>query len=182
MAARLFSFVGGEDGEWSVQWQRALRGDPLADVTCLHVVASAPPSPGASWTLRGITSNDRYVQRVEKNRLVAAQEGLGRPSATRASLIPVRKSPAWWALTQDERREIVEERSQHIAIGMRYLPAIARRLHHCRDLSEGEPFDFITWFEFAPEQEPAFDRLLSELRATPEWDYVDREIELRLRR
>src|SRR2546428_7160638 len=29
-----------------------------------------------------------------------------------------------------------------------YLPAIARRLYHCRDL--GEPFDFLTWFEYAP--------------------------------
>ena len=26
------------------------------------------------------------------------------------------------------------------------LPAIARRLHHCRDLGESEPFDFLTLF------------------------------------
>ena len=40
------------------------------------------------------------------------------------------------------------------------LPA-ARRLHHCRDLSENEPFDFITWFEYAPSDEVRFNNLLA---------------------
>src|SRR4051812_31125880 len=75
--------------------------------------------------------------------------------STRAVLIPIRKNAEWWALTQDERRAIFERRSRHIGIGTRYLPAIARRLHHCRDLSHQEPFDFLTWFEFAPSDEPA---------------------------
>ena len=60
---------------------------------------------------------------------------------------------------------------------MKYLPAIARRLHHCRDLAPDEPFDFITWFEFAPAETSAFDALLRELRASPEWRYVDREVD-----
>jgi len=72
-----------------------------------------------------------------------------RTYATRAALIPIRKSEAWWALAQDERRAIFEEQSKHIAIGMEYLPPVARRLHHCREL--GEAFDFLTWFEYAPE-------------------------------
>jgi len=59
-------------------------------------------------------------------------------------------------------------------------PSFYRHLHHCRDL--GEPFDFLTWFEFAPEHEPAFDELLARLRATEEWRYVDREVEVRLSR
>jgi hypothetical protein len=63
---------------------------------------------------------------------------------------------------------------------LRYLPAIARRLHHSRDL--GEPFDFLTWFEFAPQDEPAFDDLLAALRATEEWNYVEREVDIRLER
>jgi enoyl-[acyl-carrier-protein] reductase (NADH) len=46
------------------------------------------------------------------------------------------KSEAWWALAQDRRRAILEEQSRHIAIGMEYLPAIARRLHHGRELGE----------------------------------------------
>jgi hypothetical protein len=40
---------------------------------------------------------------------------------------------------------------------MEYLPAVARRLHHSREL--GEPFDFLTWFEYAPEHADAFEEL-----------------------
>jgi len=46
-------------------------------------------------------------------------------------------------LTQDERRAVFEEQSHHTAIGLKYLPATARRLHHCRDLGTEEPFDFL---------------------------------------
>lgn len=132
--------------------------------------------------MRGITSNERYVERAERQQLVAVQEGLGRPAATHAALIPIRKSAAWWQLTQDERRAIFEQRSQHTAIGLRYLPGVARRLHHCRDLGEDEPFDFLTWFEFAPEHAAPFEDLLAALRATPEWEFVEREVEVRLER
>jgi hypothetical protein len=122
------------------------------------------------------------VERTEKNALLAVQQGLGRSATHFAALIPIRKSAAWWGMTQDERRAIFEAQSRHIAIGMKYLPAIARKLHHCRDLSESSPFDFLTWFEFAPEHEPEFNHMLAELRASPEWSYVDREVDIRLQR
>ena len=61
---------------------------------------------------------------------------------------------------------------------MRSLPAIARKLHHSRDL--GEPWDFLTWFEFAPTQTAAFDELLHALRESEEWNYIDREVDIRL--
>lgn len=158
-----------------------MRGEPLPRADRL-AVATAPPGPGSRWTLQGITSNERYVERTEREQLVALQEGLGRPAATRAALIPIRKSAGWWQLTQDERRAIFEQRSRHTAIGLRYLPAVARRLHHCRDLGEDEPFDFLTWFEFAPEHAAPFEELLASLRATPEWEFVEREVEVRLER
>ena len=60
------------------------------------------------------------------------------------------------------------------------LPAVARRLHHCRD--QGGPFDFLTWFEFAPINAAAFDGLLAELRGTTEWTFVEREVEVRVTR
>ena len=69
--------------------------------------------------MRGVTSNDRYLTRPEKQKLVAVQQGLGRPEATCAALIPVKKSAAWWDMTQDERRAIFEERSHHTEIGRR---------------------------------------------------------------
>jgi len=77
---------------------------------------------------------------------------------------------------------VLEAQSRHIEIGLRYLPPIARRLHHCRDLNFVQPFDFLTWFEFAPADEPLFAELLESLRATPEWRYVEREVDVRLER
>jgi hypothetical protein len=183
MNPRLFSFTGGDAGSWRVLRMETLRGpslDPVARVQAGEGEAAA--AAGATWTLRGLVSHDRYVTRVEKDRLAAVQEGLGRPASLLAALIPIRKTAAWWALTQDERRAVFEESSHHIQIGMRYLPAVARRLHHCRDLAEPQPFDFLTWFEFAPADGPAFDAMLAELRATPEWTYVDREVDIRLER
>jgi hypothetical protein len=179
---RLYTFVGAEQGPWTVRSVRTLVGDALPAAPCLQVVqgAAVPPPPGAAWALAGITSNERYVERHEKVALVGTQAGLGRAEATHAALIPIRKSPAWWALTQDERRAVFESQSHHIAIGLRYLPAVARRLHHCRDLGPVEPFDFLTWFDYAPEHEPVFDELLAALRDSLEWAYVDREVDIRL--
>ena len=122
----------------------------------------------------------RYVERAEKEQLAAVQAGLGRPEASRAALIPIKKSPAWWELTQEERRRIFEDKSHHIATSLKYLPAIARQLYHCRDL--GEPFDFLTWFEYAPENAALFEELVAMLRATEEWSFVEREVDLRLER
>ncbi len=182
MTSRLFSFVGGDTGPWCVTGMRAVAGEPVAQAARLRVVPDVVDGAvlPSGWVLRGITSNERYVVRSEKEQLLAKQQGLGRPESTCAALIPIRKSPAWWALTQDERRTIFEEQSHHTRIGLNYLPAVARRLHHCRDLSGNEPFDFLTWFEFAPEHADAFDHMLAELRATPEWTYVEREVDIRL--
>ena len=90
----------------------------------------------------------------------------------------IRKSQAWWELTQEERRKIFEDKSHHIASSLRFLPAIARQLYHCRDL--GEPFDFLTWFEFAPADASLFEELVGMLRQTEEWTYVEREVDVRM--
>ncbi|MDX1981539.1 MAG: chlorite dismutase family protein [Bryobacteraceae bacterium] len=158
----------------------AYRGEGLKAVERVEVgnADMAPPGPGIDWVLRGFTSNVRYSTGAEVAALRARQPALNRPEAVCAALIPIKKSALWWDLPQDERRLIFEETSRHIAIGQEYLPAIARRLHHCRDI--GEPFDFLTWFEFAPEHSPAFDELLVRLRATAEWGFVEREVEIRL--
>jgi len=179
---RLFSFIGGKTGAWRVEHVRAVKGEPVPAVPMIAVVAGAVPQfpAGADWLLRGITSNERYVEREEKAALVSKQEGLGREASTRAALIPIRKNAAWWALTQDERRSVFEAQSRHIEIGLNYLPQVARRLHHCRDLGPNEPFDFLTWFEYAPSDSALFDELLQALRASPEWQYVDREVDVRL--
>ena len=184
MDSRLFSFVGGVSGAWRIVNVSTVTGDSLAEVSRLDVVTGsvAEMPDGAKWVLRGLTSNERYVTRSEQDQLLARQPALGRPHATCAALIPIRKTASWWGLAQDERRRIFEESSKHVATGLRYLPAIARRLHHCRDLGENEPFDFLTWFEYGPSDSPAFDELVAELRASEEWRYVDREIDIRVLR
>ncbi len=177
-----YSFLGGTQGAWRVVRMGAFRGPGLDTIRRLDIVSrelTALPA-GATWILQGWTSNVRYTTRTEMQALSARQQGLGRPEARCGALIPIKKSTRWWELPQDERRAIFEETSRHTAIGLEYLPAIARRLHHCRDL--GEPFDFLTWFEYAPEHAPAFEELVSRLRATPEWEYVEREIDIRLER
>lgn len=179
---RLFTFIGGMAGRWSVVRAKAVVGDPLPAVARLDFVAGAVTAlpDGGKWMLRGVTSNDRYVTRGEKELLVKTQAALGRPQSTHLALIPIRKSAKWWALTQDERRAIFEEQSKHNAIGLKYLPGVARRLHHCRDLGEAEAFDFLTLFDYAPGDAGAFDDLVAALRTTEEWKYVEREVDIRL--
>lgn len=182
MNTRLFSFAGGTIGVWRVVKMEAVVSASLADAARLTVIDGpvASMQESTKWILRGITSNERYVTRQEKDQLAAQQPHLGRPQATCAALIPLRKSAAWWGLTQDERRTIFEERSSHAKTGIKYLPAVARRLHHCRDLGENEPFDFLTWFEYAPSDSQAFEELVGALRASEEWRYVEREVDIRL--
>jgi chlorite dismutase len=178
----LFTFVGGKIGGWSVVSINAVVGETLPVVDRLEIINGAVEALpiGAKWTLRGVTSNDRYVTRDEKDRLIEKQVALGRQEATQMALIPIRKNPKWWALTQDERRTLFEEKSKHVTIGLKYLPGVARRLHHCRDLGDSEPFDFLTLFDFAKIDAKAFDDMLAELRATEEWKFVEREVDIRL--
>ena len=83
-------------------------------------------------------------------------------------------------LTQEERRNIFEKKSHHIGEAVKYLPSVARQLYHSRDI--GEPFDFLTWFEYAPRHSEEFEELVRTLRQTEEWLHVDREIDIRLMR
>lgn len=179
-APLIVTFAGGTSGTWQVDRIDTVVGEGLPEAERLAVLegweVQAPAA--AAWVLRGVTSNRRYANRSEVGALGAKQEALSRPQATRAALIPIRKTQAWWGLAQDERRAIFEERSRHIGVGLEYLPAIARRLHHSRELNE--PFDFLTWFEYSPEHAGAFEELVYRLRGTEEWHDVDREVDIRL--
>ncbi|MGF1570984.1 MAG: chlorite dismutase family protein [Nodosilinea sp.] len=177
-----YSFVGGNQGIWQVTEIRSIFGDSLERVERVNVVNEAvidPPLESA-WVLQSFSSNIRYSKRDELTMLRAIQPTLNRAEAVSAVLIPIKKSARWWDMAQDERRAIFEEESHHTAVGMEYLPGVARRLLHCRDL--GEPFDFLTWFEFAPEHIQGFDELLVRMRDSKEWEFVEREVEVRLER
>ena len=175
-------FKGGNSGKWRIASISPVAGDTLATASHLDIATAAniPAAPNEPWQLTGVASYVRYVERPEKMALTSVQAGLGRAEATRAALIPILKSATWWELTQEERRKIFEDKSHHIADSMKYLPAIARQLYHCRDL--GQPFDFLTWFEYAPEHAIDFENLVRHLRGTEEWKYVEREVDIRLER
>ena len=178
----LVTFAAGASGTWRIERINTVVGADLPAAERLAVLegSQAQAPTDSNWILRGVTSNTRYTNRPELDALVASQQGLLRPQATRAALIPIRKTETWWALAQDERRAIFEEQSSHIGVGLEYIPAVARRLHHSREL--GEAFDFVTWFEYAPEHSEAFEELVRRLRETQEWRYVDREVDVRLTR
>lgn len=171
------TFCGGSTGQWRIRSQIAVTGQALPDAEFLSVSEQA--SQQSVWTLTGFASNLRYTGALDREALKDRSEGLGRPAARHAALIPIRKSDAWWAMAQDERLAVFG-RARHTPIGMDYLPAIARKLYHSRDLAE--PFDFLTWFEFAAEDEPAFDHMLERLRNSEEWQYVTHEVDIRLSR
>ncbi len=172
-------FIAGDQGCWKMINNHNISGVPLPSFDCLEITQEKNENLKAAWILKGVSSNIRYTTKDEIDKLKAIQPGLGRPEATLSAMIPIKKSEEWWNLAQDERRRIIEDQSGHIKEGMNFLPGIARKLYHSKDL--GQPFDFITWFEFAPEHEKAFDALLSFLRNSEEWKYVIREVDLRFR-
>lgn len=173
-------FVGANAGVWRIERCTPVIGEGLPNAPWLAVHnsrdARLPEAP--LFVLRGSTGHVRYVDSGEKAALAKVTPPLARSEATLGAMIPIKKSDAWWELPQDERRAILEQRSKHITLGLDYLPAIARRLYHAREL--GEPFDFLTWFEYAPEHAARFEDLVGALRATEEWQYVEREVDLRL--
>jgi len=176
------TFRGGQSGAWRVTGMAPVKGEALMHTPALSVVHSPsialPILPSqTAWRLAGVPSHLHYTERAEKEALEAVQPAIGRPEATCGALIPIKKSAEWWELTQEERRKIFEDKSHHIASCMKYLPAIARRLYHCRDLDQ--PFDFLTWFEYAPEHIALFEELVGMLRATEEWNFVVREVDVR---
>ena len=182
MTVLLHTFVGGTAGRWRVERIRVIAGQALPSVPRLSIFEGnqAAALEGSIWLLRAVTSYERYLHKMERSALVVQQAELGRLEATRAALIPIKKSTAWWELAQDERRAIFEERSHHVTIGLKYVARIARRLYHGYDL--GEPFDFLTWFEYASTDAEAFEELVGKLRETEEWTYVEREVDIRLAR
>src|SRR5439155_25998292 len=81
------AFAGASSGAWRVERFETVSGSPLAHTSHLEVVEDALTASsleGASWVLRGVTSNQRYVTRAEHDALVTRQEPLGRPESTRA--------------------------------------------------------------------------------------------------
>ena len=158
------AFVAGFEGLWMIEGMTAPVGEPLPPAARLSVV-EGPEAEVAEgrWVLRGVVAGQGEDARPD-------QLPLGRPDARCAALLAVRMSPEWWARAEDDRRAL----SANIEHG----PAISRRIHRARD--RDEPFDVLTWFEFAPDLQAELNGVVGRLRDSDEWSFVEREVELRM--
>ncbi len=123
------TFIGGPTGAWKIDRIIPVVGEGLPAAERLSLQTGFATSTGYTWAFRGVAGHARYVERRERTLLDTASPPLGRPDARTGVFIPICTSPQWWALTQEERRAIFEERSHHIAQSLTYLPAVARRLY-----------------------------------------------------
>ena len=171
-------FRGSDSGKWEVQSKDTIIGESLPKCMYINRASEEYILENNIWTLKGVTSNLRYTHRDEKVVLDENPSVLNKIENTCAAFIPIKKTDEWWLFTQDERRQIIAENSKHIAIGIKYLSTISRQLFHSRDI--GEEFDFLTWFEFSPDNINLFNELLEALRSTEEWKYVSREVDIRM--
>lgn len=170
----LVTFVGGFEGLWRMEGMTAPRGEPLRPAARLAVVEGAgAQAPEGRWSLRGVADHRPGGEGREDE-----GHALGRPDARCAALVAIRQSPAWWEQADKEGPDFLAERRRALVGEPDDAPAVARRLHHSRDI--GDPFDFLAWFEFHPDQQAAFYDLLARLRATEEWSSVEREVDVHL--
>ena len=158
------AFVAGFEGLWLIEGMTAPVGEPLPPAARLAVVdGAAVEIAEGRWVLRGVVAGQGEDARAD-------QLPLGRSDARCAALLAVRMSPAWWERAEEDRRAL----SANIEHG----PAISRRIHRARD--RDEPFDVLTWFEFAPDLQSALNDVVARLRDSEEWSYVERDVELRM--
>lgn len=138
----------------------------------------------AKLLFQGVPQHLQYTTADQRKTLLASRAELPASKDTVAVIIPIRKSPAWWALAHDERQtHFIKQGDKigHTAIGVDYIDRIYRKLYHTRYAVEAAEHDFITYFEFARKHEDDFKSLLAKLRdpaQNPEWNYVDREHEI----
>ena len=170
------------------------------DVEAVLPIRGAPAGgvePGQAWSrveqagapaLRaapfiGSTQHVLYTDAATRGELSQISRASTGPVAV---LIPICKSAAWWALAQEERQAHFSpgRHPGHTALGRPFADRIYRRLYHARYLP-GSSWDFLTYFEFPGSERQAFQELLALLRdpaQNPEWAFVERELEIRLRK
>ncbi len=148
-----------------------------------------PGSKDRIITFRGVTKNLHYTSEAQHQELNARSHEEFKPSnETTAVLIPISKSLKWWQLSQDQRETFFQNSNTHkghTAIGLSYVDRVFRKLYHSRYIDTPPPYDFLTYFEFKDSHRDNFKKLLNELRDTalsPEWNYVELEYEIWMRK
>ena len=163
-----------------------------ASSTLIRIESAAPvildhkPADAAQIIVfRGVTQHLHYTGKEDKEKLtVESRMSVAAAPNTTAVIIPIRKSAAWWALTQDQRQAFFHKTKTsagHTNIGMPFAGKIFRKLYHSRYTGTPLPYDFVTYFEFPSELTADFQDLLKQLRdpkTNPEWESVEMEFEI----
>jgi chlorite dismutase len=179
--------AGAYVNRYEVRRLVSVAGGPRLDLRTrsgyMRVETPTPWSAAATHAYHGVTEHLHYTTAAQARLLDRdAVAELAPSESTIAVLIPMKKSDAWWRLAQDERNTYFQRSHAlegHTEIGLRLANRVYRRLYHCRAL--GEPFDFLTYFEFDQAHEPDFKELLRRLRdvkTNPEWSFVTDEFEI----
>jgi Chlorite dismutase len=167
-----------------------VRGAPIPELApgwMMTRLESRTPTPALANTFAftGSTQHLLYTSGEQQSELARVSKQSPSPIVV---LIPITKSEAWWGLPHDQRLAHFHSAQAgargHTAIGAAFADRIFRRLYHARYLP-GASWDFFTYFEMEPGHVDDFKRLLMELRdpaLNPEWDFVEREVELWMRR
>ena len=116
--------------------------------------------------MHGLTKKPNYAQGFSeqtKTELKATSEPGAKPYAI---VIPIRKSPEWWALDQDKRAAMMQE---HTDVSLPYLKTVKRKLYHATGLDD---LDFITYFETSKLED--FHSLVLSLEKVKEFHYTRR--------
>jgi chlorite dismutase len=94
-------------------------------------------------TLVGVTKGLNYITKDQSGDLNAAlfQTPYSKGPPKYSVVVPIKKSAAWWNLSQEKRRALLEE---HTRVTLEYLPSVKRKLYHSTGLCDA---DFITYFE-----------------------------------
>ncbi len=142
-----------------------------------RIEAATPTAASSPVQFQGETGAAQYT---DPKAPYAAANGLPTLPANAdpvlAVPIPLRKSPAWHALSFEQRKALLPA---HVDVGVPFTKTIHRRLFHSRAFTKD--YDFLTYFEFRATDEPAFRQLCQALRdpkRNPEWAYIDRDCEI----
>ena len=138
-------------------------------------------------TLDGAVRNMQYTSAEMHTWAYAqARERASGRYLPNALILPIRKSPAWWAMPSMERHQFFyphHDRASgqcvpgHGIVGREAAPHICRRVfHNPHGPNRPGEWDFVTYFECADEHLALFDETLEALRdprKNPEWRYVE---------
>jgi hypothetical protein len=159
--------------------------DPARVSDACTAIARLLPAAARARILAGSVPPTRYtggaMQEFAYAHQRAQEAGDTMPAAF---LLPLRKTPEWWAKDWMERHTYFLPRYDedgrmvrqgHPLAASAGIAALMRRTYRCTDGLSEDGYDFLTYFECADTDVPVFDAVCAALRdvnRNPEWRFV----------